>query len=57
MDPTIHTAGEVLDYLADAAPREIGRVLARERRGLARPEILGRFPASLGGRPSEGGKR
>lgn len=57
MDPTAHTVAEVLAYLASAEPAEVGRVLAVERRGLARPEILSQFPPSLGGRPStpEGG--
>lgn len=50
-DPRLHTAAQVLDYLADADPREIGRVLAAERRGLARAQILTAFPPSLGGRP------
>lgn len=52
MDPTAHTVTEVLAYLATADPIEVGRVLAVERRGLARPEILSAFPASLGGRPT-----
>ncbi len=51
MDPTAHTVAEVLAYLAAAEPAEVGRVLAVERRGLARDEILTRFPPSLGGRP------
>ncbi|MGW4090033.1 hypothetical protein [Nocardia sp. NPDC004750] len=50
-DPAEHDATAVLVYLDTAEPREIGRVLAAERFGLARPEILSRFPASLGGRP------
>lgn len=52
-DPRLHTALEVIDYLSNALPTEVGRVLAAERRGLARREILTRFPASLGGRPPE----
>lgn len=50
-DPSLHTVGEVLAYLADADPEEVGRVLALERRGRARMEILTQFPVSLGGRP------
>lgn len=50
-DPATHSVEQVLDYLTVADPIETGRVLARERRGLARDEILTRFPASLGGRP------
>jgi hypothetical protein len=50
-DPAEHDATAVLVYLATADPREIGRVLAAERRSLGRSEILSRFPASLGGRP------
>ena len=49
-DPSEHSPEEVLALLADAEPRDIGRVLAAERRGLARPEILSQFPPSLGGR-------
>ncbi|MBF6363219.1 hypothetical protein IU447_24180 [Nocardia farcinica] len=51
-DPAEHDIAAVLEHLATAGPREIGRVLAAERRGLARDEILARFPASLGGRPT-----
>lgn len=50
-DPREHDTAQVLDYLTSVDPREIGRVLAAERRGAARPEILGQFPTSLGGRP------
>lgn len=50
-DPRLRAVDEVLAYLATADAIEIGRVLAVERRGLARDEILSRFPASLGGRP------
>ncbi|MGY2019406.1 hypothetical protein [Nocardia gipuzkoensis] len=50
-DPSTRSVAVVVIYLATASPQEIGRVLAAERRGLARPEILSRFPASLGGRP------
>lgn len=49
-NPGEHTAAEVLAYLDGAYPALIGRVLAAERRGLARPEILSAFPQSLGGR-------
>lgn len=55
-DPATHSVEQVLDYLSTAAPREIGRVLAVERRGLARPEILSSFPPSLGGRPQLPGR-
>lgn len=55
-DPSMYSAEEVLALLVDADPRDIGRVLAAERRGLARPEILSQFPISLGGRPSLPGK-
>lgn len=50
-DPRLHTAEQVADYLLGADDREIGRVLAAERRGLARPQILTAYPPSLGGRP------
>lgn len=50
-DPTTHSITEVLDYLDDADPVEIGRVLAVERCNRGRAEILAAFPASLGGRP------
>lgn len=50
-DPSEHTIAEVLTYLADADPVETGRVLAAERRGLARMQILTAVPVSLGGRP------
>lgn len=50
-DPTGHSIVEVLDYLVDADADEIGRVLAVERRGLARMQILTSVPVSLGGRP------
>ena len=50
-DPATHSVEQVLDYLTVADPIETGRVLARERRGHGRPEILTAFPPSLGGRP------
>lgn len=50
-DPSEHDVIAVLAYLVTAEPVEIGRVLAAERRGLARDDILTRFPVSLGGRP------
>lgn len=51
--PHQHTAAEVLDYLTTVAADtvEVGRVLACERIGLARPEILAAFTAAEGGRP------
>lgn len=50
-DPAQHDSLDVLAYLLDAGPREIGRVLAAERRGRARDDILTQFPVALGGRP------
>ena len=50
-DPATHSITEVLDYLDDATPVEIGRVLALERCNRAREDILAAFPPSLGGRP------
>lgn len=51
--PAEHTPDEVLAYLDDTAdPVELGRVLAAERTGLARPEILARYSEPRGGRPS-----
>lgn len=55
-DPARHDIDEVLAYLDTVSPVEIGRVLAAERRGPARPEILGQFPMSLGGRPQQTGE-
>lgn len=48
--PADHSVTEVLAYLAGADPLEVGRVLAAERTGLARMEILSAFATSLGGR-------
>lgn len=52
--PADHTVAEVLAYLdqVDADTVEVGRVLAAERTGLARPEILARYSERAGGRPS-----
>lgn len=50
-NPSERSIVEVLDYLVDADTVEIGRVLALERRGLARMQILTAVPVSLGGRP------
>ncbi|MGW6121512.1 hypothetical protein ACWFRF_20895 [Nocardia sp. NPDC055165] len=50
-DPTEHSIAQVLDYLVDADAVETGRVLALERKGLARMQILTAVPVSLGGRP------
>lgn len=52
--PAEHTVAEVLAYLAevDADDVEVGRVLAAERTGLARPEILARYSEIRGGRPT-----
>ncbi|WP_330253148.1 hypothetical protein OG874_00585 [Nocardia sp. NBC_00565] len=55
-DPGDYSSEEVLALLADAEPCEIGRVLAAERRGLARPAVLSQFPPSLGGRTLPTGK-
>lgn len=51
-EPRYFTAEQVLAYLTAAPAVEVGLVLARERRGLARAEILSKFPAALGGRPN-----
>jgi hypothetical protein len=51
--PAEHTPDEVLAYLNGTAdPVEVGRVLAAERTGLARSEILARYSEYRGGRPS-----
>lgn len=51
--PAEHTVAEVLAYLDQTGdPIELGRVLAAERTGLARLEILARYSESRGGRPS-----
>lgn len=52
-DPAAHNVVEVLAYLdaVQDSPREVGRVLAAERIGLARPEILTQFSPQAGGRP------
>lgn len=39
-DPAEHNVGEVLDYLADAEPDEVQRVLDAERDGKARKGVL-----------------
>lgn len=51
-DPQYFTADQVLAHLDGAEALEVGLILARERRGLARAEILSKFPAALGGRPN-----
>lgn len=40
-DPAEHSVSAVVAYLAAAGPRESRRVLALERRGKARRELLG----------------
>lgn len=56
--PRNHSVVEVLTYLAEVDTVEAGRVLAAERTGLARMEILAQFAPSEGGRtlPSEESK-
>lgn len=51
--PSDHSVTDVLNYLSQVSedPAEVGRVLASERTGLARPEILTRYRLEAGGRP------